>query len=163
MATWSEFVEAAPSISAIFDRRHSATGRLCLLATIRRDGSPRISPIEPSMFEGELWLVGMPGTTKFLDLARDPRFCVHTATVDTEVTQGDAKLWGRVRNVRDQALQRRWADALFAQTGFDLREQQFDPFFAADIASASAVEVADNHMDVTIWKSGEPERVIRKH
>lgn len=41
--------------------------------------------MEPRVFEGQLWLVGMSGTTKFNDLARDPRFCLHTATVDPEV------------------------------------------------------------------------------
>lgn len=59
MATWHEFIVAAPLISAIFRRHHAATGNLCLLATLRSDGSPRISPIEPRVFEGELWLVGM--------------------------------------------------------------------------------------------------------
>jgi Fe-S oxidoreductase len=103
MATWRQFTEAAPRISAIFARRHAAAGNLCMLATLRADGSPRISPIEPRVFEGELWLVGMPGTTKFRDLGRDPRFCLHTATVDPEVGDGDAKLWGteELKNVAD--------------------------------------------------------------
>ena len=163
MTTWMQFADAAPRISEIFVRRHAAAGNLCLLATLRADGFPRISPIEPRIFEGQLWLVGMPGTTKFRDLARDPRFCMHTATVDTQVTDGDAKLWGVVRNVPDTALHQRFAEDLFAQSGFDLRGQEFDPFYAADIASASSVEVADGHMDVTIWKPGQPERVVRKH
>ncbi|OOK63921.1 hypothetical protein BZL30_9346 [Mycobacterium kansasii] len=53
---------------------------------LRSTGFPRISPMEPHIFENRLLLPGMPGTTKFRDLARDPRFCLHTATVDT---QGD--------------------------------------------------------------------------
>jgi hypothetical protein len=163
MATWRQFTEGAPRVSAIFARRHAAAGNLCLLATLRADGSPRISPIEPRVFEDELWLVGMPDTTKFRDLGRDPRFCLHTATVDTEVSDGDAKLWGTVRDVADRALHQRWADALFADTGFDLRGEEFDVFYAADITSASSVEVGGGHMDVTIWKPGEAERVVRKH
>jgi hypothetical protein len=163
MTTWQEFTEAAPRIATIFTRRHAATGNLCLLATLRSDGFPRISPIEPRMFEGQLWLVGMPGTTKFLDLGRDPRFCLHTATVDTEVKDGDAKLWGVVEDVRDKALHQRFATALFEETGFDLRGQEFDHFYAADLTSASSVEVGDGHLDVTIWRPGEAERVVRKH
>jgi hypothetical protein len=163
MATWREFREAAPRIAEIFTRRHAATGNLCLLATLRSDGYPRISPIEPRVFEDELWLTGMPGTTKFLDLARDPRFCLHTATVDTEVTDGDAKLWGLVENVPDRDLHQRFAEDLYDETGFDLRGETFDHFYRADLTSASSVEVADGHMDVTIWKPGEPERVVRKH
>ncbi|HEX5118961.1 MAG TPA: pyridoxamine 5'-phosphate oxidase family protein [Pseudonocardiaceae bacterium] len=163
MTTWQEFTEAAPRIAAIFTRRHAATGNLCLLATLRSDGFPRISPLEPRMFEGELWLVGMPDTTKFHDLARDPRFCLHTATVDTEVKDGDAKLWGLVHNVPDRALHQRFAQDLFDESGFDLRGQEFDHFYAADLTSAAAVEVGGGHMDVTVWRPGQPERVIRKH
>jgi hypothetical protein len=163
MTTWREFTQAAPRIAAVFARRHAATGNLCMLATLRSDGFPRISPIEPRPFEEHLWLVGMPGTTKFRDLSRDPRFCLHTATIDPEVTDGDAKLWGVVNDVPDQALHQRFATALFEETGFDLRGQDFDHFFAADLTGASAVEISDGHMDVTIWKPGEPERVVRKH
>ena len=162
MPAWQDFAVAAPRIAAIFERRHRATGNLCMLATLRADGYPRISPMEPRIFEGELWLVGMPHTTKFADLARDPRFSLHTATVDTQVGDGDAKLWGTVRDVPDTSLQRRWAEALYAESGFDLREETFDTFYAADIIGASSVEVIDGHLDITVWTGGE-ERVVRKH
>jgi hypothetical protein len=163
MTTWSEFTAAAPRISAVFQRRHAATKNLCLLATTRSDGSPRISPLEPIMFEGELWLVGMQGTTKFLDLARDPRFCLHTATVDTQVGDGDAKLFGVVHDVRDPEQQRRWAESRYEESGFDLRGEKFDPFYAADITGGSAVEIVDGQLEVVIWKPGEAERVVVKH
>lgn len=162
MPSWSEFDSAAPGIAAIFRRRHTATKNLCLLATLRADGSPRICPLEPRFFAGQLWLVGMPGTRKFADLARDPRFCLHTATVDTQVSDGDAKLWGTVRNVQDPQLHAAFAGDLFAETGFDLRGKRFDTFYGADITSASAVEIVDGHLDITVWKVGERERVIRK-
>ena len=163
VTSWSEFTESAPRSATIFARRHAATGNLCLLATLRSDGFPRISPIEPRMFEGQLWVIGMPRTTKFYDLARDPRFCLHTATVDTNVGDGDAKLWGVVRDIQDPALHQRFAVDLFEKSGFDLRGQEFGHFYRADLQSASAVEVAAGHMDVTIWKTGESERVVRKH
>ena len=150
MATWQEFAAAAPRIAEIFTRRHAATGNLCMLATLRTDGFPRISPMEPRFFEGALWIGGMPGTAKFRDLVRDPRFSLHTATVDTQVGDGDAKVWGTVEDVHDEALHARFADALYAETGFDLRGQKFDHFFAAHLVGAAAVEVADGHMDVTL-------------
>lgn len=162
MTTWSTFAAAAARISAVFARRHQAAGNLCMLATLRSDGFPRISPMEPRIFEGELWLVGMPNTTKFADLARDPRFSLHTATVDPQVRDGDAKLWGTVHDVRDSALHRRWAEALYEDTGFDVRGEDFPQFYAADILGASCVEVSDDHLDITVWTGGA-ERVIRKH
>jgi hypothetical protein len=163
VTSWREFTDLAPRIAAVFRRRHAATGNLCFLATLRADGSPRISPMEPRLFEGELWLSGMPGTTKFRDLGRDPRFCLHTATVDTHVGDGDAKLWGTVHDVQDPDLHARYAEDLYRESGFDLRGQVFSPFYAADITSASAVEVGGGHLDVTIWRPGSPERVVRKH
>ncbi|AGZ52511.1 pyridoxamine 5'-phosphate oxidase family protein [Mycobacterium kansasii] len=162
MTTWAEFSADAPHIAAIFRRRHRAAGNLCLLATLRSDGFPRISPMEPHIFENRLLLPGMPGTTKFRDLARDPRFCLHTATVDTQVTDGDAKLWGLAHVATDTALLRRFAETLFDQTGLDVRGQQFE-LFAADITGASAVEVRDGRLDITVWNPGLAERVVHKH
>jgi len=163
MLDWSEFAEVAPRIAEIFTRRHAATGRLCMLGTLRADGFPRISPMEPAFFEGRLWIGGMPGTAKFRDLLRDPRFTLHTATVDTQVSDGDAKVWGAVEDVQDEALHYRYAEALFQDTGFDLRGQKFEHFFKALLVGASAVEVGDGHMDVTVWNEGASERVVRKH
>jgi hypothetical protein len=91
-------------------------------APLRR-GS-RISPIDPRIFEGQLLIVGMPNATKFRDLGRDPRFYLHTATVDPHVSDGDAKLWGDARNLQDDDLHQRFATDLFEKTGMDLRRQE---------------------------------------
>jgi hypothetical protein len=115
--------------------------------------------MEPRRFEGHLVMVGMPGTTKFNDLARDPRFCLHTATVDPRVSDGDAKVWGTVRNLQDPELHRRFAEVLFAELGMDLRGETFDPFYVAEITSASSVELNGDQLEITIWKQGTDERV----
>lgn len=163
MTTWHAFSVEAPRIAEVFARRHAATGSLCMLATLRPDGFPRISPMEPRFFEGQLWIGGMPGTAKFRDLIRDPRFCLHTATIDTEVKDGDAKVWGVVEDDDDPELHQRYAEHLFQQTGFDLRGQQFEHFFAAHIIGAAAVQINEGHLDITTWKTGDAERVVRKH
>ncbi|MFQ6394116.1 pyridoxamine 5'-phosphate oxidase family protein [Nocardia sp. KC 131] len=163
MTTWSQFTEEAPQIAAVFIRRHKATGNLCMLGTLRSDGFPRISPVEPMIFEDMLVIVGMPNTTKFKDLARDPRFCLHTATVDTKVTDADAKLFGTVTDLPDKQVHARFAEKLFDDSGLDLRGEEFDHFFVADLTSASTVAVIDDHLDITIWKPGQGERVVRKH
>ena len=155
MASRNEFVAAAPRIAEVFVRRHTATGYLCLLATIRSDGSPRI-------FEDRLLLVGMPNTAKYRDLDRDPRFCLHTATVDPYVGEGDAKLWGEAVNLQDSGLHQRFADFLFEEAGLDLRGQVFDPFYVAEITAASSVAFENGQLSITIWKPGEGERVEQK-
>lgn len=163
MATWDEFSAAAPRIAAIFTRRLESTGHLCMLGTIRPDGFPRISPMEPRIFEGQLWIAGMPDTAKFRDLLGDPRYTLHNATVDTAVKEGDAKVWGSVEDVRDEALHHRYADALLQETGFDVRDDVFDHFFKAHVIGAASVEVGDGHLDITVWREGRDETVVRKH
>ena len=164
MASWSEFSQAAPRIAEIFRRRHAATGNLCFLGTLRPDGFPRISPLEPQFFEDDLWLNGMPGTEKFRDLVADPRFTLHTATVDTHVSEGDAKIWGTVTDVLDPELHQRYAEKLFADTGFDLRGETFEHFFRTDVTGAASVEViGGDHLEITTWREGSLQRVIRKH
>lgn len=162
MVSWREFADEAPTVSEVFLRRHAATGKLCLLATLRADGFPRISPIEPRVFEDQLTLVGMPGTTKFADLQRDPRFNLHTATTDSHLGDGDAKLWGRARHLPDPAMHARFADEVYAEIGLDLRGQTFEPFFVADMTGGSSIEMRDGHLFITIWRPGRGERTIRK-
>ena len=162
MIGWSEFAGQAPRIAETFVRRLTATGNLCLLATIRSDGYPRISPVEPRIFEDHLVVVGMPGTTKFRDLGRDPRFCLHTATIDPHLEDGDAKLWAEARNLQDRELHGGFADDLFETTGFDLRGQAFDPFYVANVTGASSVAFEDGRLVITIWKPGESERIVEK-
>jgi hypothetical protein len=118
--------------------------------------------MEPRFFDGDLWIGGMPGTAKFRDLVADPRFTLHTATVDTQVSEGDAKVWGTVEDVLDTGVHRRYADALYAETGFDLRGEPFEHLFRTDLVGAASVEVAGDHLDITVWQAGRPERVIRK-
>ncbi len=72
---------------------------LILLGSLRRDGSPRISPVEPLIVDGELELGMMWQSKKALDLLRDPRCHVHTVVTDRNGTEGEFKLWGRARDL----------------------------------------------------------------
>ena len=72
------------------------------LATLRRDGSPRISGTEVIFAEGELWLGSMWQAVKALDLRRDPRFALHSGSEDPPGWAGDAKVAGRVEEIEDE-------------------------------------------------------------
>jgi hypothetical protein len=77
------------------------------LATLRRNGSPRISGSEIMFAEGELWFGSMPNAVKALDLRRDPRFAVHSGSDDPDKGwRGDAKFAGRVEEVDDDERKR---------------------------------------------------------
>jgi len=71
------------------------------LATLRVDGSPRISGIEMRFVGGEPWLAGMPGSVKFVDLRRDPRFALHSGSDEPDAFSADAKFSGRASEVTE--------------------------------------------------------------
>ena len=107
MPSWGEVQREAPELSAlarrIFDSHVHKT-----IATLRRDGSPRISGTEATFRDGELWFGAMWQSVKALDLRRDPRFALHSASAemprpsaDPMAQPGDAKLAGRVEEITD--------------------------------------------------------------
>ncbi|HEX2105932.1 MAG TPA: pyridoxamine 5'-phosphate oxidase family protein [Solirubrobacteraceae bacterium] len=99
MASWSEVERQAPELSALARELLDAF-RHKTLATIRRDGSPRISGTELEISDGELWLGSMWRSVKALDLLRDPRFALHSGSPDPDAGwRGDAKLAGRAEDV----------------------------------------------------------------
>ena len=97
MATWGEIAKDAPDFGARVRRRFDM-GTNKALATVRRDGSPRVSAIEAE-FSGEEVTVGMMGgSRKLVDVRRDPRVALHSPTIDAPENDpdwpGDAKLTG---------------------------------------------------------------------
>jgi len=99
MAVWRDVEQAEPEfaqrVRALFDAHRHKT-----IATLRADGSPRISGIEAVFEDGDLTFGSMPNSRKGADLLRDPRFALHSATVDpVEGSEadwpGEAKISGR--------------------------------------------------------------------
>jgi Pyridoxamine 5'-phosphate oxidase len=84
MARWSEVTAAAPELAgkarALFDAHRHKT-----MATLRKDGSPRISGTEATFADGDLWLGAMHHSLKALDLRRDPRLALHSATAERQL------------------------------------------------------------------------------
>jgi hypothetical protein len=98
MASWAEVEREAPELAALarscFDAFTHKT-----LATLRRDGAPRISGTEVEFSDGEAWIGSMWRAVKALDLQRDPRFAIHSGSHDPPGWRGDAKIAGRVEDV----------------------------------------------------------------
>ena len=94
MASWSAIEAEAPALTAPAREFLDAFVHKTL-ATLRRDGSPRISGTEVIFAEGELWLGSMWQSLKARDLQRDPRFALHSGSIDPDAGwRGDAKLAG---------------------------------------------------------------------
>src|SRR3954447_4322662 len=101
MPSWSEFEAAAPALAAAVRARLDAHVHKTL-ATVRRDGSPRISGTEATFRDGELYIGSMWRAQKALDLQRDPRFALHSGSEDPPEWPGDAKLAGVVEEIVDE-------------------------------------------------------------
>jgi pyridoxamine 5'-phosphate oxidase-like protein len=96
VASWRAFEAEAPEFAARVRERLEAH-RHRTLATLRADGSPRISGIECEIEDGELTFGSMWRAVKALDLLRDPRFALHSGTEKPEAWPGEAKVAGTVR------------------------------------------------------------------
>jgi hypothetical protein len=148
MASWSEIEAEAPELAA------QARGFLDAfvhktLATLRRDGSPRISGSEVIFAEGELWLGSMWRSLKALDLRRDPRFALHSGSPDPEAGwHGDAKLAGRADEIDDEERRIR----IFAGKGGTGPAH----LFRCDITELVTVALADppTHLVIESWHEG---------
>ena len=106
MASWAEVAAEVPALAARVRSAFTA-GRHATVATLRADGSPRISGIEVEFGDdGELRIGSMAGARKVDDLRRDPRFALHSPTADPGEDgadwPGEAKVAGRAVETRRQ-------------------------------------------------------------
>lgn len=159
MATWSAVETAAPDLARRVRSRFEDHG-LGLLATLRRDGSPRISGVEP-LFAADLWLGMMDRSRKGADLRRDPRLCLHSATADKNVAAGDAKLWGRAVLVSGEDEAARFRADFAAHTGTQLPPGPMD-LFRVEVSQVSFLMPAGDHLDIEWWREGEPVRRVER-
>src|SRR5947209_2569107 len=96
---WKEIEQSEPEFVERVKRLFDA-GRHKTIATLRADGSPRISGIECEFTDGDLRFGSMTGARKGADLRRDPRFALYGPTFHPEVDKegdwpGEAKIAGR--------------------------------------------------------------------
>jgi hypothetical protein len=164
MARWVEVEAAAPELASRARSLLEAQKHLTI-ATLRRDGAPRISGIEIMFIEGDIWFGSMPRAVKALDLLRDPRFALHSGTGDSSqwegaaaMWHGDAKLSGRVEEVTGERRA-----AAFAAAGHpDSGESHL---FRADIEEVATVRLGGDppdHLLIDSWREGQEPRQIKR-
>ena len=160
MASWGDVERAAATLAETARARFEAHG-LGLMATLRHDGSPRISGIEPLFADGELWLGMMPGSRKGADLQKDGRFALHNATVDKQVTDGDVKIGGEARLVDTGESMDRFRLAFERHTGYPPPPGPLT-LFRAEVLELSMVRPAGDHLDIEWWREGEGVRRVER-
>jgi hypothetical protein len=90
---WQDLELGAPDIARLGIARLNGA-RVALLGTLRRDGSPRISPVEPYLVAGHLLVGAMAWSPKAADLRRNPRYVLHSAVTGPDSGEGELKLYG---------------------------------------------------------------------
>ncbi len=151
LATWSDFAESEPAL-AERARGFLDAGVHKTIATLRRDGSPRISGTEARFADGELWIGAMWQSRKALDLRRDSRFALHSASADPPDWEGDAKLSGRADEVEDEERKA----AIVAGDGGQSPEGPWHLFLlrVEEVVVVGLSEARDK-LVIEHWKEGE--------
>lgn len=145
MARWGEVEAAAPELAARV-RELLEAHRHKTIATLRDDGSPRISGTEAQFRDGDLWIGSMLGARKAVDLQRDPRFALHSGSDDPPAWRGDAKVSGRMVEITDPA---RVAEINGTEVGPS-------HLFRADVEEISTVRLNDagDRLAIESWRVG---------
>jgi Pyridoxamine 5'-phosphate oxidase len=145
---WEQFEADAPEMAA-FGRAQFEQSGIALIGTIRKDGFPRISCVEPCILDGVLYLGMMWQSRKALDLLQDPRIVVHNTICTSTGNEVEFSLRGRAIDIRDPELRRRYASE---RTYW--REPNFH-LFSLDIESASLIEYGNGEQSVKVWPLGK--------
>jgi hypothetical protein len=150
MARWQDIQDTAPEFATALGARLDAYVHKTI-ATLRKDGSPRISGIETFIADGDLWIGSMPQARKAIDLQRDPRYALHSGSADPPGWEGDGKVSGRAEELTDPDRR----IALFRTRGSDPPSPE-SHLFRLDIDEAVLVGLNDERTKLVIqlWRPG---------
>jgi hypothetical protein len=151
---WSEFSVKQHVLAAVAHDQLIKPG-VVLAGTTRRDGSARISGVEPFIMDGEFWLSMMPASAKARDLCRDPRILIHSI-VTSRSPQAEIMMRGTVRAETDADVQEHYAAAVEAHLGWQPVPGEF-VLFAVDISDVTYIghDADSNAQHVARWPAGE--------
>ena len=150
MASWNDIEREEPAFAARVRARFDA-GKHKTIATLRADGSPRISGIEVEFDGGELTFGSMPNARKGADLVRDPRFALHSPTADPP--EGDSSGWSGEAKVAGRAV----------LVG-DLEGEAPGQSFRADLDEVVLTRLTDagDRLLIEMWRPGLPLRRVER-
>ena len=154
---WIHVQDEVPDLAAAITARFMSA-RHHVLASLRADGSPRVSGTEVQFFEADLTVGSMPGSVKARDLRRAASYALHAHTGDGTIDGGDAKLAGTAVEVTDPAVLTRFlGDRNMPDGPFELFR-----LLIAELVLTS-VHPDGDRLVITWWKPGAGLRVIERH
>lgn len=150
--SWNEIEQTEPEF-ALRVRRLLEAGRHRTIATLRADGSPRISGIECEFTDTDLRFGSMSGARKGADLERDPRFALHGPTFHPE--EGKEKDWPGEAKVAGRAIR---------ATPVTTDEGDEEPDGETFIADITEVVITGLNAEATklVVESWTPDRGLRR-
>ncbi|WP_055556542.1 pyridoxamine 5'-phosphate oxidase family protein [Streptomyces sp. NBRC 110028] len=153
ITSWAGFQAAEPGFATAVRERFERY-RTHVLATVRQDGSPRLTPLEVTFRFGELWLGMMPDSRKAIDLRRDQRFSIQANPGPGDGTPGgDVRISGRAVEVTEPDSLARFAAEVHPPEPFHL--------FRAEVTEVVHTEAGESGLVLRTWRPGQPVRVVR--
>lgn len=166
MSTWSTFEAAEPELAGRARTIFTATTN-CVLGTVRADGSPRLSGIDPFFLDGELHIGSMPAARKGDDLRRDPRLALHAVPWESrrlrdgadDPGDADAKLTGRAVQIPHERAVAAMT-AYFAERGIDAPAE--GDLFRIELDTVATVAVVDDQLVIDRWSEASGRVTVRR-
>jgi hypothetical protein len=148
---WSELERGAPELAELA-RSEFARAGMALVGTLTRDGSPRISCVDPQIIDGALFLGMMWRSRKAADLRRDPRLVLRNAVCTNRGDEVEVILRGEAVEVTDEEARRRYLGAVpeWGERPFHL--------YAVDVQTAAVIRYTEGEQYVSVWPSGTERR-----
>ncbi|MGX1476889.1 UNVERIFIED_CONTAM: hypothetical protein RKD50_005697 [Streptomyces canus] len=152
---WAAFTSAEPDLAKTVEERFGAFTHH-VLATLRKDGSPRTTGLEVRFLHGELWLGMMPDSLKARDLHRDPRFCLQANPGEGQsMGGGDVRISGHAREVTDPGTKAAYGEEVKPPEPFHL--------FRTELTEVVRTYVEDErYLVLQVWKPGQPLRTVKR-
>ncbi len=142
--SWRLLEDEDPGLAAFGAER--LNGKVAYLATVRKDGAPRLHPMTPIIGQGHLFVFMEPTSPKGYDLRRDGRYVIHCSVSDNSGASGEFMITGKAHLVNDVEL-RTLAATLASYT---VLEQYI--LFEFDLESAASKVYGDGAPTRRIWK-----------
>lgn len=142
--SWQLLQDQNPELAAFGAER--LNGKVAYLATVRKDGSPRVHPMTPIIGQGHLFAFMEPTSPKGHDLQRDGRYSMHCSVSDNSGASGEFLVSGQAHLVRDTGLR-----ALAAHLASYAPEERY-VLFEFKVASASSTLYKAHQAVRVFWK-----------
>lgn len=150
MSTWAEFAASAPELAAFGARRMER--RICYLATVRSNNTPRVHPVSPFIGGERLLLYMEPTSPKAADLRQNNSYAVHCGVEDGEGGGGEFAIRGTAEEIDDPSIR---AAAFQSASNAGLHPRERYVLFELKVLDAMSTVYDDDTPRRVKWKADE--------